>query len=107
MEQDVRGFLAHAASTPEHLQAVLEAAPGFALAKLAQGFFLLLLGRAELNAKARGIASEMAVLEREGGLDARERVYAAALRDWLDGPRAPRRPGWTRCTGAGRATRWR
>jgi len=81
----VRGFLAHAASTPDHLQAVIEAAPDFALAKLAKGFFLLLLGRAELNGKARAIAAEIAVLEREGGLDARERVYAAALQDWLGG----------------------
>ena len=40
----VRGFLAHSADTPDHLQRVLNSAPGFALARIAKAFFLLLLG---------------------------------------------------------------
>jgi len=81
----VRGFLSHAASTPDHLQSVLDAAPGFALAKIAKGFFLLLLGRAELDAEARKIAAQVEALHRQGGLDERERIYAAALQDWIKG----------------------
>lgn len=81
----VHGFLAHAAATPDHLQTVLDEAPGFALARIAKGFFLLLLGRAELNAEAREIGAEVDTLARQGALDDREALYAAALRDWLDG----------------------
>lgn len=81
----VRGFLAHSACTPDHLQTVLEAAPGFALAKIAQSFFLLLLGRAELTEQARRNAVEIEGLARQGALDARERFYAAALQEWLRG----------------------
>ena len=79
------GFLAHSASTPDHLHSVLNLAPDFALARIAKAYFLLLLGRAELDAEAWRIAADVAVLERQGALDARERVYAAGLQDWLHG----------------------
>lgn len=81
----VRGFLAHSADTPEHLQAVTEGAPGFALARIAKGFFLLLLGRAETDRTARETAQEVETLAAQGALDGREQVYLAALRDWLAG----------------------
>ena len=38
-------FLAHSAATPAHLGETLNAAPDFALAHAAKGFFMLLLGR--------------------------------------------------------------
>ncbi|MFP3921258.1 MAG: tetratricopeptide repeat protein [Dichotomicrobium sp.] len=81
----VRGFLAHSARMPDHLQAVLETEPGFALARIAKGFFLLLLGRSELDAKARELAAEIEALAQQGALDPREALYMAALRDWLGG----------------------
>ncbi|MEM7528674.1 MAG: tetratricopeptide repeat protein [Pseudomonadota bacterium] len=49
----VTGFLAHCRSTPDQLGRVFEAAPDFALARIAKGFFLLLLGRSELAGPAR------------------------------------------------------
>ena len=81
----VRGFLAHSARTPEYLHSVLESAPEFAMARIAKGVFLMLLGRAEARSEAKGIAVEIATLERQGALDARERGYAAALGDWISG----------------------
>ncbi|MEM7496540.1 MAG: tetratricopeptide repeat protein [Pseudomonadota bacterium] len=57
-EATVAGFLAHCRSTPDHLARTLEAAPGFALAHAAKGFFLLLLGRSELVAPARAALAE-------------------------------------------------
>ncbi len=81
----VRGFLAHAVWTPDQLQKVLKAAPDFGLAKIAKGLFLMLLGRAEACSEARTIAADIACLQRQGALDARERLYASALSDWLDG----------------------
>lgn len=45
-------FLAHGAETPVRLAAALEAAPRFPLALAAKGFFMLLLGRAELRTAA-------------------------------------------------------
>ncbi|RIA55506.1 tetratricopeptide repeat protein [Dichotomicrobium thermohalophilum] len=81
----VRGFLAHSARTPEYLQTVMQEAPGFALARIAMSFFLLLLGRAELTEEARRNAAEIESLARQGALDARERRYAVALEEWLRG----------------------
>jgi tetratricopeptide (TPR) repeat protein len=81
----VRGFLAHSAETPEHLQTVLDTAPDFALARIAKAFFLLLLGRAETDRAARSVAGEIHALARQGALDAREELYTLSLRDWLEG----------------------
>jgi len=81
----VHGFLAHSARTPDHLQTVLDLAPDFALARIARGFALLMLGRKEMDRAAARICAEVARLDRSGALDARERVYAAALRDWVKG----------------------
>lgn len=81
----VRGFLAHSARTPGDLQTVLDMEPGFALARIAKGFFLLLLGRSELDAKAGELAPEVEALAKQGALDPRETLYLAALRDWLGG----------------------
>ena len=41
----VLAFLAHGASTPEHLGTVLKEAPDFAMAHAVKGLFLLMLGR--------------------------------------------------------------
>jgi tetratricopeptide (TPR) repeat protein len=81
----VRGFLAHSADTPDQLETVLHSAPGFALARIAKAFFLLLLGRAETDRAARDTARECEALATQGALDAREDRYMAALRDWLAG----------------------
>lgn len=75
--------LAHSAAAPQHLGALLEAEPEFAMAQAAKGMFLLLLGRSELiptahEAYAAAKATEEAALPRE-------RHFIAALGAWLDG----------------------
>ncbi len=77
-------FLAHAAATPVHLAEALEAAPDFAMAHAAKGFFLLLLGRAELVPPAGEALAEARRIVREGGT-ARERGYVEALTLYAQG----------------------
>lgn len=81
--ETIRGFLAHAAQTPVSLAATLEAAPRFALAHMAKGFFLLLLGRRELIDAAR--ASYRAAAADAAALTPRERAYLEALALYVDG----------------------
>ncbi len=75
-------FLAHGASTPEHLGKTLEAAPDFAQGYAAKGLFCLLLGRAELVETA----NEMLKVATDAPMPLpREAAYIEALRDWLAG----------------------
>jgi len=79
------GFLAHAASTPQHLAGVIEHEPDFALAHAAKGLFMVLLGRRELLPVAHEAlaAADAAALIQP--VTARERHYIEALRAWLAG----------------------
>ncbi len=77
------GVLAHAASTADHLGAVLTAAPDFALAQAIKGLSVLMLGRSELIPMARD-AHKSARLGYEAALP-RERKYVDALEAWLMG----------------------
>lgn len=77
------GVLAHAARTANHLGAVLEAAPDFALGQAIKGLSLLMLGRAELVPTAHE-ALATAKTAYEGALP-RERKYVDALEAWLAG----------------------
>lgn len=75
-------FLAHGASTPDHLGATLAAAPDFALGHATKGLFLLMLGRRELMPTIL----EAHDAARKGRADsARERAFVQALGAWLDG----------------------
>ena len=81
----VGAFLAHSAATPVHLAEVLEREPDFAMAHLAKGFFMLLLGRAELVPAALE-AQDAALRSMTGnGATDRERGYAKALALYLQG----------------------
>ena len=83
----VRAFLAHSAATASHLGATLSAAPDFALAHAAKGFFMLLLGRRELIDSARQ-AYETASRTAPDATQ-RERRYVEALGLYLDGQIGP------------------
>ncbi|MCI5098340.1 MAG: tetratricopeptide repeat protein, partial [Rhodobacteraceae bacterium] len=79
------GVLSHAADTPQHLAACLQAAPDFAQAHAAKGMFYLLLGRRELLGTAQqALTDAEAALQRVSALP-RERRYVDALRLWLAG----------------------
>ncbi len=82
-DRTVTAFLAHAAATPAHLAETLEAAPSFALAHAAKGYFMLLLGRRELIPTARE-AYQAAAPERAAVTD-RERAVIDGLGLYLDG----------------------
>ncbi|THH35979.1 tetratricopeptide repeat protein [Aliishimia ponticola] len=76
------GFLAHTASTPTHLGAVLEAESDFAMGHAAKGLFSLMLGRHEM----RGAAEDAYRMARTGrATHARERGWIDALGFWLAG----------------------
>jgi len=80
----IQAFLSHGAATPVHLTETLEAAPDFALAMTAKGFFMMLLGRKELVETAREAHTE-ATRIMAGGATSRERAYLAALTYYLSG----------------------
>lgn len=79
----VNAFLAHAAATPTHLAATLDAAPRFALAHAAKGYFMLLLGRRELIPTAR--EGYEAALPERGAVTDRERALIDGLGLYLEG----------------------
>ena len=78
-------FLAHGAATPTHLGRVLAAEPGFALGQATRGLFMLLLGRSEVRPDAQAAFDAARDGVAQGDATARERLYVAALGDWLDG----------------------
>jgi len=75
-------FLSHGASTPQHLGAVLVAAPDFALGQAVKGMFTLLLGRRELIATAE---QALRLARAADPAHPRDRAYVAALDLWLQG----------------------
>ncbi len=79
------GFLAHAAVTPKHLIAALDAEPGFALGHATKGMFYMLLGRRELLTTVEDALSKARNIVAEGHSDLRERTFVDALSVWVDG----------------------
>lgn len=79
------GFLAHGAVTPEHLGAVLQSEPEFALGHAVKGLFCLLLGRSEMMLAARDALSAAERAARETPITPREMVFATALQTWVSG----------------------
>ncbi len=83
-DRTVAAFFAHAAATPVHLTEALEKEPDFAMAHVAKGFFMLLLGRVELNATAHEAHDTAARIVAQAGTE-RERGYVAALAIYRSG----------------------
>ncbi|WP_120499607.1 tetratricopeptide repeat protein [Roseovarius sp. EL26] len=78
-------FLAHGATTPTHLGAVLEGAPDFAMAHALKGLFCAMLGRSEMTVAAREAQSAAHKALASGTATARERLFVDALDHWLVG----------------------
>ena len=84
-DRTIVGVLSHAASTGPDLNAVIAAAPDFALAQAIRGISCLLLGRAEMVQVAHeALAAAQAAALRQRPTD-REMAYVHALDDWLKG----------------------
>ena len=82
-----RAFLSHAANTPVHLSDTLKLTPDFALAQLAKGYFMLLLGRRELIPAAQEAYD--AVTPLVPALTPREKAYHDGLGLYLAGRMGP------------------
>jgi tetratricopeptide (TPR) repeat protein len=78
----ILGILSHAAATGPALNAVLSAAPDFALGQAIRGLSCLLLGRSEMVAVAH---QALAAARTASPGTAREMAFVAALADWLEG----------------------
>ncbi|SLN25010.1 Tetratricopeptide repeat protein [Roseovarius albus] len=78
-------FLAHGASAPTHLGAVLEGAPDFAMAHALKGLFCVMLGRTEMTATAREAQAAAHKAMATGLATPRERLFVDALDHWLAG----------------------
>ncbi|SFN40580.1 hypothetical protein SAMN04487859_10212 [Roseovarius lutimaris] len=81
----VLAFLAHAASTPEHLGMVLKEAPDFAMAHAVKGMFFLMLGRRELMETAQEAYSAALAGAQRITPNEREMGYVRGLCAWLAG----------------------
>lgn len=81
----IMAFLAHGATTPAHLMAVIDKEPHFAMAFATKGLMYLMLGRRELVS----VAQEALVTARTGikaqSHTAREISFVDALGAWLNG----------------------
>lgn len=78
----ILGILSHAAATGPDLNAVLAAAPDFALGQAIRGLSCLMLGRAEMVVVAQ--QALVAARASQPGT-AREAAFVEALADWLSG----------------------
>ncbi|MEL6966345.1 MAG: tetratricopeptide repeat protein [Pseudomonadota bacterium] len=78
-------FLAHGASTPDHLGKTLELDPDFALAYACKGLFCLLLGRREMVDAARAARRDAAEALARKPASPREHTFFNALDSWLKG----------------------
>lgn len=78
-------FLAHGASTPDHLGTTLAADPDFALAHAVKGMFMLLLGRGELVQTAREACTAANTSDANRPVSLRERSFIDALEVWIGG----------------------
>ncbi len=79
------GVLSHAASTGPDLNAVIAAAPTFALAQAIRGISCLLLGRSEMVSVAWDALAAAKLAAANSEPTPRERAFVMALEDWLQG----------------------
>ena len=79
----IRAFLAHKPSTPQHLGAVIEAEPGFAMAHAARGLFSLMMGRAEMWQVAEDARTAAHTAAAQSQMNPREAHWLDALDAWL------------------------
>jgi tetratricopeptide (TPR) repeat protein len=79
----IRAFLAHKPATPQHLGAVIDAEPQFAMAHAARGIFSLMMGRAEMWQVAEDARTTAHAARAESGANSREAGWIAALDHWL------------------------
>jgi len=81
----VHGILSHGRATGDHLTRLLELEPDFAMGHAIKGLACLMLGRRELVAAAVDASTKAQALLKNGGALERERLWCAALVDWLAG----------------------
>ena len=79
----IRAFLAHGTTTPQHLGALLEAEPDFAMGYAAKGLFSLMMGRAEMWEVAEGARDAAHGARAKGPITQREALWITALDRWL------------------------
>jgi len=80
-----RAFLAHGATTPDHLAIVLTRQPGFALGHAVKGMFYLLLARRELMPVVEADLAAAQSAAAQGGASDREQSFVDALSDAISG----------------------
>jgi tetratricopeptide (TPR) repeat protein len=84
-DKTIVGILSHAAATGPDLNAIIAAAPDFALAQAIRGISCVLLSRSEMLGVAReALVAAKAAAARQAPT-AREMAYVDALDDWLRG----------------------
>lgn len=80
-----RGVLSHAADTMDHLNAAIEADPGYAAGHAVKGLLMMSLARRELISSAKDCLKTARQGIDHRGATTREKAYADALSAWIDG----------------------
>lgn len=81
----ILGVLSHGQTTGDHLTRLLTLAPDFAIGHAMKGLSCLMLGRRELISAAKAASDDAQNALKLGGATKRERLWCAALLDWLNG----------------------
>ncbi|MBO9409259.1 tetratricopeptide repeat protein [Shimia sp. R9_1] len=81
----ILGVLSHGQTTGDHLNRLLTLAPDFAMGHAMKGLSCLMLGRRELVSVAQSASDDAQRALTQGGATKRERLWCAALTDWLAG----------------------
>ncbi len=84
-DRTIGAYLGLRADTGDHLKATLEADPGFAMAHVLRGYFMLLFASRKLVGRALSSLEAARKAAREGGCNRREGLHIEALGAWSSG----------------------
>jgi tetratricopeptide (TPR) repeat protein len=86
LDATVASYCGMRLDTGDRLKQALAADPGFLLAHVLKGYFMMLFAKRDFVARARqSLAAAEAAAQTSGGGTVRERDHLAALRDWMGG----------------------
>ena len=84
-DRTIGAYLGLRADTGDHLKATLEADPGFVMAHVLRGYFMLLFASRRLLGRALASLDAARKAAGEGGCNRREEMHIAALESWSSG----------------------
>ncbi len=93
-DRTVGAYLGLRADTGDHLKATLDADPGFVLAHVLRGYFMLLFASRRLLGRAQSSLEAARAAAGEGGCNRREEMHIHALAAWSAGDQRRALAAW-------------